>query len=129
MALHYCGGAINIDDQTGQTITLNLAIDPQAAEEMIVTDLQREFPELYQMLIVSRNQAWLPQIEALLETAETEFVLVGAGHLINILVRHHLASGFWGWAGATASCRKGMRAASSLAGRAPGRNAHRQAVT
>lgn len=43
--------------------------------------LKNDFPEVYQSLLVERNDAWMPQIEALLETTEIEFVLVGALHL------------------------------------------------
>ena len=32
--------------------------------------------------MVERNNAWMPQIEALLTTEEVEFVLVGALHLV-----------------------------------------------
>jgi len=40
------------------------------------------YPELYQDLLVQRNLRWLPQIEAMLETPETEFVLFGVGHAV-----------------------------------------------
>jgi uncharacterized protein YbaP (TraB family) len=43
--------------------------------------LKNDFPEIYQSLLVERNDAWMPQIEALLKTTEVEFVLVGALHL------------------------------------------------
>jgi uncharacterized protein YbaP (TraB family) len=37
---------------------------------------------MYQQLLVKRNQAWMPQIEAFLQTPETEMVLVGSAHLL-----------------------------------------------
>ena len=43
--------------------------------------LKNDFPEIYQSLLVERNDAWMPQIEAMLNTKEVEFVLVGALHL------------------------------------------------
>jgi uncharacterized protein YbaP (TraB family) len=43
--------------------------------------LKNDFPEIYQSLLVERNDAWMPQIEALLKTTQVEFVLVGALHL------------------------------------------------
>ena len=46
-----------------------------------VTPFKNEFPDIYQALIVDRNNAWLPKIEAMVETSEVEFVLVGALHL------------------------------------------------
>ena len=41
-----------------------------------------DFPELYQSLLVKRNTAWLPQLEAMLASPEVEYVLVGALHLV-----------------------------------------------
>ena len=41
----------------------------------------KEFPELYQRLIVERNRAWLPKIESFLSQNENYLVVVGAGHL------------------------------------------------
>jgi uncharacterized protein len=37
--------------------------------------------EDYQLLYASRNNAWIPQIEALLSTPETEMVVVGVSHM------------------------------------------------
>lgn len=41
-----------------------------------------EFPGLYDSLLVERNNNWMPQLEAYLQTPETELVLVGAAHLV-----------------------------------------------
>jgi uncharacterized protein YbaP (TraB family) len=41
----------------------------------------REYPEVYQRVIVERNRAWLPKIESYLREGESYFVVVGAGHL------------------------------------------------
>ncbi|RVU30960.1 TraB/GumN family protein [Neptunomonas marina] len=56
--------------------------DREALVQLGIVPFQETFSELYQRLIVARNQAWLPKIERYLSTAETEFVLVGALHLI-----------------------------------------------
>lgn len=55
-----------------------------AAEKLdeLVNASLRKTPELYAKLIVGRNRAWLPKIERCLETPETEFILVGAAHLV-----------------------------------------------
>lgn len=45
-------------------------------------DMRKEFPNMYQQLLVSRNQHWLPRIEAMLNDPGTEMVLVGALHLV-----------------------------------------------
>lgn len=44
--------------------------------------MQKDYPQLYQDLLVTRNNNWLPKIESMLTTPETEFILVGALHLV-----------------------------------------------
>ena len=39
-------------------------------------------PEVFEALLVTRNRAWVPQIESLLAGDETALVVVGAGHLV-----------------------------------------------
>ncbi len=55
--------------------------DMDGLAELGVTPLERDFPRIYADLLVARNSAWMPQIEAMLKSRETEFVLVGALHL------------------------------------------------
>lgn len=56
--------------------------DNQALSELFVTDMLNESPEIYDSLLKQRNLNWLPQIEEMLNSPETEFVLVGAAHLV-----------------------------------------------
>lgn len=49
--------------------------------ELGVAPLERDFPRIYENLLVNRNNAWIPQIEAMLRSREIELVLVGALHL------------------------------------------------
>ncbi|SJZ84982.1 hypothetical protein SAMN02745119_01812 [Trichlorobacter thiogenes] len=56
--------------------------DTRKLEELALAPLKQEFPPLYQTLIVKRNKAWMPRIEAMLKNAEVVFVLVGALHLV-----------------------------------------------
>ncbi len=42
----------------------------------------REYPELYQALVVSRNQNWLPHIEQALQQQKPVFIVVGTLHLL-----------------------------------------------
>ena len=56
--------------------------DNAAMARLALTPWQRDFPGVYQELLVKRNRAWLPRIEALLRTPEVEMVLVGALHLV-----------------------------------------------
>jgi uncharacterized protein YbaP (TraB family) len=54
--------------------------DIQALETILLQGM-KEFPEVYQRLIVDRNRAWLPKIESFLSQNENYLVVVGAGHL------------------------------------------------
>ncbi len=42
----------------------------------------RDYPDVYQRLIVNRNKNWLPKIEALVGQKENVMVIVGAAHLV-----------------------------------------------
>jgi uncharacterized protein YbaP (TraB family) len=56
--------------------------DNDKLAEMFIADMQEEAPELYDSLLLQRNLNWIPQIESMLRDADTEFVLVGAAHLV-----------------------------------------------
>ncbi len=56
--------------------------DSQKLAEIGLYPMQTDYPDLYRLLLVDRNNAWVPRIEALLATPEVEFVLVGALHLV-----------------------------------------------
>lgn len=56
--------------------------DPQALVDLAITPLIADFPDIYQSLLVQRNNNWLPQIEAMFNNQQTELVLVGALHLV-----------------------------------------------
>ncbi len=47
-----------------------------------VADMKEATPDVYQSLLEDRNDNWMPEIEAMLDDADTEFVLVGVAHLI-----------------------------------------------
>jgi len=55
--------------------------DMSKLRDIGIYPLKSDFPALYQSIIVDRNNAWMPQIEAFLKTGGVEFVLVGALHL------------------------------------------------
>ncbi len=73
----------------GETLTANVTAladawksgDVEKVEGLVLKDLQAE-PEVYQRLLVARNQAWLPKILALLPRSKPAFIVVGAAHLI-----------------------------------------------
>lgn len=56
--------------------------DEETLTRLFVDETRDKFPELYKKLFVERNMEWLPKIEKFLLTPETEFVLVGTGHLV-----------------------------------------------
>lgn len=57
--------------------------DLDALDEVGLRPMREQYPAIYHDLLVKRNQAWLPKIEALLATPETELILVGALHLVS----------------------------------------------
>ncbi len=50
-------------------------------DKEMAADMRKETPEIYQQLLIARNQAWLPKIEKMFATPEVELVLVGSLHL------------------------------------------------
>ena len=50
-------------------------------EENLALPMRNDFPTVYQSILVERNNAWIPQLEAMSKTAQVEFVVVGALHL------------------------------------------------
>lgn len=56
--------------------------DNARLEEVALKSMQKEFPGMKDQLIADRNEAWLPKIEAMFQTAAVEFVLVDALHLV-----------------------------------------------
>ena len=58
-----------------------LAGDMDGVADSQITEMKRDFPAVYQDLLVSRNNNWIPHIKAMFNTPEVEFVLVGTLHL------------------------------------------------
>jgi len=56
--------------------------DNKYMEKIATEKIQAEFPEMYDILLKNRNDAWLPKIENMLKNKEVELVLVGAMHLV-----------------------------------------------
>ncbi len=56
--------------------------DVRTLERLVVTDMRGESPDVYDVLIVRRNNAWMEDIVRELQGAGTDFVAVGAGHVI-----------------------------------------------
>jgi uncharacterized protein len=56
--------------------------DAEGLSELFVEDMKVEAPALYDTLLLQRNLKWVPQIDKMLQDADTEFVLVGAAHIV-----------------------------------------------
>ena len=50
--------------------------------KVTLSEMIRDYPEIYQQLLVTRNNNWMPQIKNMLKTKPRELVLVGALHLV-----------------------------------------------
>lgn len=59
--------------ETGDLVTL---------ERLVIADTQREYPEMYEALIVNRNNAWVATLHQELQGSGVDFVAVGMGHVI-----------------------------------------------
>jgi uncharacterized protein len=56
--------------------------DQEKFERVAIDPMKKDYPSLYQELLVKRNNAWLGYIENMLKTPKVEFILVGALHLV-----------------------------------------------
>ena len=78
---------IGVREMVEQPDVLTELVQAWAAGDMaqldaIFSDAMRESsPELFERLIVARNEAWIPQIEEVLAGSDDALVAVGAGHL------------------------------------------------
>jgi uncharacterized protein YbaP (TraB family) len=50
-------------------------------DKEMAADMRKETPQVYQQLLIARNQAWLPRIEQMFASPAVELVLVGSLHL------------------------------------------------
>lgn len=55
--------------------------DAPTVERIVLSALRQE-PQLYQRVLVDRNKAWLPKLEAFFARKGRTFVVVGAAHLV-----------------------------------------------
>ena len=56
--------------------------DREQLRNLVLNPYKQDYPSAYQILLQDRNNQWMPKIEGLFQTAEVEFVLVGAMHMI-----------------------------------------------
>lgn len=56
--------------------------DDRALARAVIEETRTEYPELYQMLFVDRNNAWMTELTREMEGSGVDFIAVGAGHII-----------------------------------------------
>ena len=56
--------------------------DSDQLQALFVDPMREKFEPIYQQLLVQRNHNWMPQIIDMLNTPQTEMVLVGSAHLL-----------------------------------------------
>jgi uncharacterized protein YbaP (TraB family) len=71
----------NMSEMFGQLHSTWLAGDMLGMEEVGITPFKADYPQIYQDLLVTRNNNWIPKIVNMLNDEPTEFILVGALHL------------------------------------------------
>lgn len=74
----YENAPVELDKMVAQWASADLA----GMEEMFVTEMKTEEPDLYAALLTNRNANWVGQIEKILAGKGVSFMAVGAGHLI-----------------------------------------------
>jgi uncharacterized protein YbaP (TraB family) len=70
-----------LPEQIGKLLAAWKSGDLPQLDEHLLKEMREKYPAIFQALLVDRNRNWQPTIERLFTTPETEFVLVGAGHL------------------------------------------------
>jgi hypothetical protein len=56
--------------------------DLETLETLVVSDTRNDYPELYEVLFARRNAAWMDVLAREMDGAGTDFIVVGAGHLL-----------------------------------------------
>lgn len=72
----------NVAEMIGQMTASWERGDERALADAVIEDTREEYPELYQMLFVQRNNAWMEELTREMEGSGVDFVAVGAGHII-----------------------------------------------
>lgn len=72
---------IALKDEWQQMLQAWKTGDIQALDELFLSRMVEETPDLYNTILVERNQNWVSAIDSYIASPEMEFVLVGALHL------------------------------------------------
>ena len=63
-------------------VTAWRAGDVESLDRQFVAEMMEASEELYDSMLVRRNHAWLPRIEAMFDEAGIEYVLAGVAHMV-----------------------------------------------
>lgn len=72
----------NLEQEFDQLIQAWKDGDTATLDKKMTTMMKERFPIMYDTLLVKRNFNWIKSINRLIKTPETEFILVGAAHLV-----------------------------------------------
>lgn len=78
----------SIDDMSRMEAVMNtiksawVSGDENKLVEVGLTEMMRDYPGIYQSLLVKRNNNWMPHIERMMGDKKVEMILVGALHLV-----------------------------------------------
>lgn len=72
----------NIDEFINKMKTYWRTGNLKKMDTEFLVEMSQEFPDVYQQIIVKRNNNWIKQIHQMIGTKEKELVLVGALHLV-----------------------------------------------
>lgn len=78
--LHILNDLGLIESQLEEVITAWKAGDVESLEELLMSEFE-DSPEIYDRLVVERNQNWMVEIKQYLKSNEDYLVVVGAAHL------------------------------------------------
>ena len=69
------------EEMLDSMVELWAAGDVEGFEALVIDEMQAEWGQLYDVLLVDRNADWAGQIQTMLEGSGTAFIAVGAAHL------------------------------------------------
>lgn len=72
----------NLPAMLGELSTAWEEGDERALEHAVIDDTRTEYPDLYRMLFLDRNNAWMTVLTHEMEGSGVDFIAVGAGHII-----------------------------------------------
>jgi hypothetical protein len=78
----------SINDMSKMSSTMDLIKvawlngDEKKLVKVALADMIRDYPGIYQTLLVKRNNNWMPHIERMMQDKPVEMILVGALHLV-----------------------------------------------